>query len=167
MYNHLIQYNIKSMKNIINTLTLCFFLILVVGCGNADEPEAGVQNNSNSGTADVSIDGESIELTSVSCKEQEYSYLIEATGTDGSLEIEFSPDRMNSTDDDYDFRRANYIELYIYGSESTEVYRGKTGSEPGFDVSGSESHAAGVVELARYNDADNVLTVEVDIRCEA
>lgn len=152
----------KTLPNIVS-----FFLILLISCGNADESDTATLNSGTSGAAEISIDGEPIEITSVSCEAEEYNYLVEASGPDHSLEIAFSEDRMDQTDEEYDFRRANHIEIYIYGSESTITYRGKRGSEPGFDISGSETHAEGTVEVARYNDTDDVLTIEVDIRCEA
>lgn len=153
------------MKIIINIVTL--FLILLVSCSNTDEPEAAALENETSGKTEITIDGEPVEITTIACEEEDYSYLIEASGPDHSFEISFGKDYSNNADGEYDFSRANHIEMYIFGSESTATYRGKRGSKPGFDISGSETHARGEVEVARYNDEDDVLTVEVDIRCEA
>lgn len=153
------------MKKIIKLV--CILLVLFISCGDADEPEAAMLENEASGMADITIDGEPVEITSVSCKEDDYSYLVEASGPDHSLEISFGKDYSDNADGEYDFSRSNNIEMYIYGSESTATYRDKSNSDPGIVISGSETHAEGTAELARYNDEDDVLTLEVDIRCEA
>lgn len=149
------------MKGLLSFISIT--MLLIAGCGNSGNGGSGAEGAS--GSATITINGEPIEVTSVSCRAQEYTYSVRASGPTHSVEVEFRLVYSEDAEDEYDFSSAGHLEVYVYQSDSTVLYRSGTMTPPS-GISGGEDHATGSAEIARYNDDNDVMAVDVDIRCE-
>lgn len=139
-------------------------LVVVAGCGNSDNEELESLIEVPAGTATISVDGNSIEITTVSCRAQEYSYSVRASGPTHSIEVEFNL-KGHEAEGEFDFSEASYVELYAYQDDRTILYRSELASSLS-GISGGETHVGGSAEITRFNNVDEVITVDLDIRCE-
>lgn len=148
------------MKSLLNFTAI--IMLVMAGCGNSGNGGSGADGAS--GSATITINGEPMEITSVSCRAQEYTYSVRASGPTHSVEVEFSLVYTEGPEDEFDFSEAGHLEVYVYQSDSTVLYRSGTMTPPS-GISGGEDHATGSAEIARYNDNEDVMSVDVDIRC--
>lgn len=144
---------------------LAVAFLLIAGCGNGSKESGTSHSDGSNGTATISINGDEIEITSVSCRAQEYTYSVRASGPTHSVEVEYSLLRSDGDERNFDFSKAAHLEVYAYREDSTVLYRSGT-FDPPHNITGSETHSTGSADIARYNDENDVMSVDVDIRCD-
>src|SRR5690625_2451812 len=68
-----------SMKGTVKYCLAVAFL-LITGCGDGSNESAGSRADGSNGTAVISVNGVEIEITSVSCRAQDSTYSVRASG---------------------------------------------------------------------------------------
>src|SRR5690625_6186848 len=69
---------------------LAVAFLLIPGCGDGSNESAGSRADGSNGTAVISVNGVEIEITSVSCRAQDSTYSVRASGPTHSVEVEYS-----------------------------------------------------------------------------
>ncbi|HLR91113.1 MAG TPA: hypothetical protein VK040_09165 [Balneolaceae bacterium] len=143
---------------------LAVAFLLITGCGDGSNESAGSRADGSNGTAVISVNGVEIEITSVSCRAQDSTYSVRASGPTHSVEVEYSLIRGEGEEKTFDFSRAAHLEVYAYREDETVLYR-PGAFDPPHNITGSEAHSTGSADLARYSDEKDRISVDLDIRC--